>query len=118
MPVSNGTDRRELRLGLVMTGGVSLAVWMGGVVGEMYRCMKQHGLYGDLATLTQTEVVVDVMSGASAGGLNGAFLGTAIAYGLEVDEFDELRDLWLEVGVILAAAAQPDDQGPAVVVAG
>ncbi|MEP7203133.1 MAG: hypothetical protein ABI894_11015, partial [Ilumatobacteraceae bacterium] len=69
MPVSDGTDKRELRLGLVMTGGVSLAVWMGGVAGEIYRCIKQHGLYGDLAELTQTEVIVDVMSGASAGGL-------------------------------------------------
>ena len=96
--LQDNSDTRELRLGLVMTGGVSLAVWMGGVSAEIFRCIKQTGLYGDLSRLTETRVIVDVMSGSSAGGLNGAFLGTAIAYGLDVAEFDELRDLWLEVG--------------------
>lgn len=108
----DNADTRELRLGLVMTGGVSLAVWMGGVSAEIFRCIKQTGLYGDLSRLTETRVIVDVMSGSSAGGLNGAFLGTAIAYGLDVAEFDELRDLWLEVGSFSQLLRDPLTKDP------
>jgi hypothetical protein len=41
-------DRQEIRLALVMTGGVSLAVWMGGVAGEIYRATHFDDLYGEL----------------------------------------------------------------------
>ncbi len=105
-------DTRELRLALVMTGGVSLAVWMGGVAGEIFRCIRKDGIYGDLCDLTATEVVVDVLSGASAGGMNGAFLGTAIAYDLTIDEFDELRDLWLSLGSFSKLLRDPMAKDP------
>jgi hypothetical protein len=42
-------EERELRMALVMTGGVSLAVWMGGVSAEIYRAVKQDGPYEDLS---------------------------------------------------------------------
>ena len=90
-------EYRELRLAMVMTGGVSLAVWMGGVSAEVFRAMRKEGLYGDLCDLTATDLVVDVIAGASAGGLNGALLGTAIARDLTPAKFDELRNLWLRV---------------------
>lgn len=107
-----GDDVRELRLALVMTGGVSLAVWMGGVSGEVFRCIGSEGLYGDLCDLTATRVVVDVMSGSSAGGMNGAFLGTAIAYGLTTDQFDELLDLWLSLGSFSKLLRNPVKKDP------
>jgi predicted acylesterase/phospholipase RssA len=70
-------EERELRMALVMTGGVSLAVWMGGVSAEIYRAVKQDGPYEDLCAFTATRVAVDIISGSSAGGLNGALLGAA-----------------------------------------
>jgi len=64
-------DRQELRLAVVMTGGVSLAVWMGGVALEIDRLRRcQPGTYAKLLGLTASEVRVDVISGSSAGGLN------------------------------------------------
>ncbi|WCL55536.1 patatin-like protein [Gimibacter soli] len=42
-------------------------------------------------------VVVDVISGASAGGINGIFLARAIAHDLS---FAPLRDMWLNLGDI------------------
>ena len=42
-------------------------------------------------------VIVDVISGASAGGINGIFLGRALAYDLD---FDPLRDMWMKLGDI------------------
>jgi len=40
-------------------------------------------------------VIVDVISGTSAGGINGIFLARAIAHDLD---FDPLRDLWMTLG--------------------
>lgn len=42
-------------------------------------------------------VVVDVISGASAGGINGIFLARALAFDLD---FDPLRDMWMRLGDI------------------
>lgn len=42
-------------------------------------------------------VVVDVVSGASAGGINGIFLARALAFDLD---FDPLRDMWMGLGDI------------------
>ena len=97
MQPSTAVDR-ELRMALVMTGGVSLAVWMGGVSAELYRLVKREGVYGDLLALTDTRVTVDITSGSSAGGLNGVFLGAALARDLPTSEFDRLRDLWAPPG--------------------
>jgi len=42
-------------------------------------------------------VIVDVVSGTSAGGINGIFLARALAHDLD---FDPLRDLWMDLGDI------------------
>lgn len=42
-------------------------------------------------------VIVDVISGASAGGINGIFLARALAYDLD---FDPLRDMWMKLSDI------------------
>ncbi len=42
-------------------------------------------------------VIVDVVSGASAGGINGIFLARALAHDLD---FDPLRTMWLNLGDI------------------
>ena len=109
---SQDADSRELRLAVVMTGGVSLAVWIGGVAGEIYRAAQGAGLYGALGQLTQTEVVVDVITGASAGGVNGAFLHTALSRELEPDRFNGLRGVWLEDGAFTKLFRPVKDRQP------
>jgi len=79
---------RQLRLALVFNGGVSLAVWMGGVAKEIdrFRCAGHRAqqtmdadpslaYYERLLRILRTDVVTDVMAGTSAGGINAAFLG-------------------------------------------
>jgi patatin-related protein len=84
----------ELRFALVMSGGVSLAVWMGGVTEEIFRVVqRQHPVYSRLLALTHTTPRVDVISGTSAGGINGAALAVALLYG---GEFSTLRDVWMQ----------------------
>lgn len=95
---------REVRLGLVFNGGVSLAVWMGGVTQEIDNARRGSkagspgtaALYHELLrTILHQSVIVDVIAGASAGGINGTLLATAIATGKELPD---LRATWLTVG--------------------
>ena len=103
----------EIRVALVLNGGVSLAVWMGGVVHELdllRRASSGPGApppqpydeeisrrWADLchAGGQQRRVVVDVIAGTSAGGLNGSMLATAIAHGSTMDPPDNVRGPWL-----------------------
>jgi patatin-related protein len=86
----------ELRIALVMNGGVSLAVWMGGVSNEIFNLVKRkHPVYQMLLDMTRTSARVDVISGTSAGGINGAALSLAFLYD---GDFSQLRSVWLETG--------------------
>lgn len=97
-------DEEELRLAVVMNGGVSLAVWMGGVTRELDRVRRGEGPYGALAGLTRSVPRIDVIAGSSAGGINGALLAVAIAHGARVDV---IRDLWMRDGSIVDLLRDP-----------
>ena len=51
----------------------------------------------DTSTLPPTRFVVDILSGTSAGGINGIFLAKALANG---QDMDELKNLWVTEGDI------------------
>lgn len=111
----------ELRLALVCYGGVSLAIYMHGVTKEIQKLVAASKAYEqdqsscpfepgeteraywqalrDLETRdrVRTRVVVDVIAGTSAGGINGIILAKALAHDLPQDS---LRDVWLERGDI------------------
>jgi patatin-related protein len=118
---------KELRLALVCYGGSSLAVYMHGVTKELHRLVKGSALldageaggaspseqvYSRLlsqlaeehAEKLRTRVVVDVIAGTSAGGINGVCLAKAIAHNLSLDDF---RDLWFDRGDIDGLLAAP-----------
>ncbi|ADB73906.1 DUF3376 domain-containing protein [Geodermatophilus obscurus] len=107
-PRTPGRSRQEVRLALVLNGGVSLAVWMGGVTHEIDLLRRasrvaageseadvggvaDHDRAGFDAWVDYCrradvgEVVVDVIAGTSAGGLNGTLLATAVARGVPLD---------------------------------
>lgn len=95
------TFDRETRLAVVLYGGISLAVYMNGVAHELYRLVRGREVYGFLKMLTDSNVVTDVISGTSAGGLNGVFLSHVLA-NQEFDEeplpFQAFSDLWRRHG--------------------
>ncbi|MFD1036434.1 patatin-like protein [Sphingomonas hankookensis] len=119
---------RELRLALVCYGGISLAVYMHGLVKEVWhiarasRAVQDEGrpltgsagvyqaMLADLSDLTgiRLRVLVDIVAGASAGGINGVFLGHAVATG---QSLDPLTELWLK-GADIEALIDPA-QAPA-----
>jgi predicted acylesterase/phospholipase RssA len=97
----------ELRLALVLNGGVSLAVWMGGVAFELNRLVREkHPVYRGLLTLTGTTARIDVISGTSAGGINGVALALAQVHDRSLYP---LRDVWLETADLDRLLHEPDD---------
>jgi len=118
---------KELRLALVCYGGVSLAVYMHGVTKEVWhlarasRAFHAHEAeqltgealaYRDfLAAIEKRSslrlrVLPDILTGASAGGINAVFLAQAIASG---QSLEPLTDLWLE-NADVSELTDPDAQ--------
>ncbi|QQQ80782.1 patatin-like protein [Saccharothrix sp. 6-C] len=88
--------REQIRFAVVLNGGVSLAVWMGGVVLELDRLTRGDGPYADLLDLVGSTARADVITGTSAGGINGAAL--ALSQVNANARLERLRDLWAEQG--------------------
>ncbi len=106
-------QQKELRLALVCYGGVSLAVYMHGVTKEIWHLARASRAFhadGDerlsgvgeayRALLAEIEakrglrlrVLPDVLTGASAGGINALFLAQAVHTG---QSLEPLTELWL-----------------------
>jgi patatin-related protein len=105
--LETSVDPEELRLALVMNGGVSLCVWMGGATLEIDAMRRGAGVYGEILDLVRSEAKVDVIAGASAGGVNGALLATAIARRGGVEH---LRKLWIHKGAFTDMMRDPFDR--------
>ena len=108
---------KELRLGLVCYGGSSLCIYMHGITKEINRLVSASAsrtepngatsgservyvellekLAGARPEAPDLRVVVDVIAGTSAGGINGIFLGKALAGNRSQDA---LRDVWFDDG--------------------
>ncbi len=86
---------KELRIGLVLYGGVSLCMYIFGVVYEFLRLIRKEGAYEELVNKARIKPVIDVISGTSAGGINGIFLAKALVTGKSLDP---LKSLWIDEG--------------------
>lgn len=108
---------KELRLGLVCYGGSSLCIYMHGITKEINRLVSASAsrakanaettgservyvellekLAGSGPEAPDLRVIVDVIAGTSAGGINGIFLGKALAGNRSQDA---LRDVWFDDG--------------------
>lgn len=127
--MDESNKRHQHRLAVVLNGGVSLAVWMGGLARELDNAKRasrpdssppasgnseasqaEH----DLALLwkehfSETELVIDVLAGTSAGGLNGVLLAMASAKDVPLDS---LRSLWMQAAQLSSEALLSQPSGP------
>jgi patatin-related protein len=118
--------RPQLRLAAAFTGGVSLAVWMGGMAREMNLLLAASRIrrgetvaettepgqrvrdgYAALLELLDLDVSIDVLSGTSAGGINAVILGLANVQRLDLDQ---LRQLWFTEGSLGGLLRNPTDK--------
>jgi len=74
-----------------MYGGVSLAVYINGVSQEFFHAVQGNGVYRLIKELTDSDIVLDILSGSSAGGINGILLSYALCNG---KDFTRCGDLW------------------------
>ncbi|KLI63875.1 patatin-like protein [Aurantiacibacter marinus] len=105
--------QKELRIALVCYGGVSLAVYMHGVTKEIWKLARAsrsfhsageqqtdgvEAVYLSLLKTIESEcelrlrMLPDIITGASAGGINAVFLAQAIHSG---QDLEPLTELWL-----------------------
>jgi patatin-related protein len=126
-----GPHTQDLRVAVAMTGGVSLAVWIGGVVREL-NLLQQAGWLRDadgsdgqggtagsddgarirylrLISLLDVTVGIDIISGTGGGGINAAVLGMARARACDLGG---LRDMWLEAGAFDTLLRDPAASSP------
>jgi predicted acylesterase/phospholipase RssA len=89
-----------------MYGGVSLAIYIYGVTQELFRAVRGRGVYKLLKTLTDSDIVVDVISGTSAGGINGILLGYALCNNRDISSASML---WRVDGDIRRLLRSPRD---------
>jgi patatin-related protein len=109
----------DVRVAMALNGGVSLAVWMGGCAVELDAARRAHlgseelrllpgdetppepgderTIYHALCQAFDRRLVIDLMSGSSAGGINGALLAAAIDRKRRLHP-DYIRSRWLELG--------------------
>ena len=86
---------RQIRIALVLYGGVSLAVYENGVARCFYDLVRSKGVFKILLDLLDASAAVDVVTGASAGGINGLMLAAALESG---QDFAPLSKLWRQLG--------------------
>ncbi len=121
---------KQLRLGLVCYGGSSLAIYMHGITKEIHRLARASAIrsaggtpdrpseqrYAELldrlspadGDAPDLRVIVDVISGTSAGGINGIYLAKALVGNRPLDA---LRDLWFDRGDMNELAVGPRKVG-------
>jgi patatin-related protein len=128
---------QEVRLAVVMYGGVSLAIYMNGISQELLKAVRgtapqesqggfacsddalqstervyrqigqilyhgrKAGEPADLLLLKnadiRTRILIDILAGTSAGGINAVFLAKALA---NEQDMDQVRAIWLKEGNI------------------
>lgn len=82
---------REVRIALVLYGGISLAIYENGVTRSFFELVKGKGIFDLLLKLLDANAVVDVIAGASAGGINGLLLAACLEAG---SDFANTAQLW------------------------
>jgi predicted acylesterase/phospholipase RssA len=111
MTSSSPQRSQEVRIGLVMYGGVSLAVYINGVAQEFYHAVQGNGVYRLIKELTDSEIVVDILSGSSAGGINGILLSYALS---NQKDFTRCAGLWRQSADIRRLVRSPKSGDGAV----
>jgi hypothetical protein len=102
------------RLAITISGAVSLGSYEAGVLYEVLEAIAVHNT--DQATTDSEKIYVDVITGASAGGMCATVLAHALLYhgaGLRDPKSNALHDPWIVDVDLKTLLAQQKDEDPA-----
>lgn len=108
-------DPREVRVGVTMVGGIALAIYENGAARELFRMVQGEGPYGLIKRLTHSHVIIDVLSGTSAGGINAIFLSAALTL---QNDFASTQEVWIALGGIDQLLQDPRKSDVAAILQG
>jgi hypothetical protein len=102
------------KLAITIAGAVSLGSYEAGVLYEVLDAIRQHNQ--NPATAAEDRIIVDVLTGASAGGMTAIILAQKLLY--SADEFKDAYDnplynTWVK-RISLAGLQDPGDDEPAM----
>jgi patatin-related protein len=125
---------REVRHAVVMYGGVSMAIYMYGIAEELHHLVcstaedaknpghlrppsSTESVYRNVARAlsdgeVKTRFVVDIISGTSAGGINGICLAKALARDAPISGLKELWRVEGDIGALVNDAESPFEITP------
>jgi patatin-related protein len=93
--LGSGDDRLDIRIALVLYGGVSLAIYENGVTRCFCDLARKKGIFSILLDLMDATAQVDTIAGTSAGGINGLLLAATLESG---GDFTDSMQLWRDLG--------------------
>lgn len=104
----------EVRFGLVLYGGVSLAIYIYGVAYEFQRLVRasqgvETNAWTEVLKAANVSATVDIVSGASAGGINGLLLAKALTSGADLRA---VRSLWIDEADLGRLLHDAGEDGP------
>ncbi|QHN03167.1 patatin-like phospholipase family protein [Granulicella sp. WH15] len=102
------------RLAITIAGAVSLGSYEAGVLYEVLDAVHQHN--NNSATAASDRIVIDVLTGASAGGMTAIILAQKLMYGAGefVGPYDNpLYNIWVK-RISLEELQKPEDSEPAL----
>jgi patatin-related protein len=115
-------DWQDVRIAVVMNGGVSLAIWISGVALELCHLVQASravpgapAAYAQLLEELRATARIDVIAGTSAGGLNGGFLALGLVHDCDLAA---MGDLWADAGALERLLRSPLEKSPPSLLSG
>ncbi|WP_411871974.1 patatin-like phospholipase family protein [Vulcanococcus limneticus] len=102
------------KLAVVISGAVSLGSYEAGVVYEVLEAIAQHNLKADTDGRSHERIEIDVITGASAGGITATVLAKALLYhgeSMRIPYANPLYRTWVEEVRMLSDNIARDEPG-------
>jgi len=101
--------KKEIRVAVVFYGGVTLAIYENGVAQSFFDLTHKQHVFKLVLEMLDADAVIDVMSGASAGGINSLLLASALEHGTNIKTTNKL---WRELADFGELIFKPTEDRP------
>jgi len=101
--------KKEIRVAVVFYGGVTLAIYENGVAQSFFDLTHKQHVFKLVLEMLDADAIIDVLSGASAGGINSLLLSCALEHGTNIKATNKL---WRELADFGELIYKPTEERP------